>query len=146
MYFQVDHVKVGILHCGWGFNIDKGITFVPMLFPYFKGIYFTLFHLICSSHMDLQLVINKIYFSLRHGSYHKSETFDKFQQYHARVQKQLGLLVKTFRLDRCMEYLSNELLVYLVENRILSQLIVPELHDKILWQIEGIEPCYTRFI
>ena len=37
---------------------------------------------------------------------HKSETFDKFKEYRALVEKQLGKVIKTLRSDRGGEYLS----------------------------------------
>ena len=55
----------------------------------------------------------------------KNETFEKFKEYRAEVEKQLGLSIKTLRSDRGGEYLSDEFLGHLVENGILSQLTAP---------------------
>ena len=49
---------------------------------------------------------------------HKSETFDKFKEFRAEADKQLGKSIKTLRLDRGREYLSDEFLGYLIENEI----------------------------
>ena len=55
---------------------------------------------------------------------HKSETFDKFKEFHAEVEQQLGKQVKTLRSDRGGEYLSDQFQAYLVERGILTQLTV----------------------
>ena len=55
----------------------------------------------------------------------KSETFDKFKEFRAEVEKQLGLPVKSLRFDRGGEYLSNEFQQHLLENEIVSQLNAP---------------------
>ena len=52
----------------------------------------------------------------------KSETFDKFKEFRAEVEKQLGVLIKSLRFDRGGEYLSDELQQHLLENEIVSQL------------------------
>ena len=46
-----------------------------------------------------------------------------FKWFHNEVEKQIEKSIKTFRSDRRREYLSNEFLIYLKENRILSQWI-----------------------
>ena len=57
--------------------------------------------------------------------YHKSETFDKFKEFHAKVEKQLGLSIKSLRSDRCDEYLLDECQQHLLDSEILSQLTAP---------------------
>ena len=56
----------------------------------------------------------------------KSETFDKFKEFRAEVEKQLGLPIKSLRSDRGGEYLSDEFQQHLLENGIVSQLTAPE--------------------
>ena len=56
---------------------------------------------------------------------HKSEAFEKFKEFRAEVEKQLDTHIKAIRLDRGGEYLSNEFIDHLVQNRILSQLTAP---------------------
>ena len=56
---------------------------------------------------------------------HKSETFDKFKEYRALVEKQLGKVIKTLRSDRGGEYLSGEFEDFLREEWIVSQLTAP---------------------
>ena len=55
----------------------------------------------------------------------KSETFDKFKEYRAEVEKQLGKSIKTLRSDRGGECLSDNFLGHLIEHGILSQLTAP---------------------
>ena len=55
----------------------------------------------------------------------KSETFDKFKEFRAEMEKQLGKSIKTLRSDRGGEYLSDDFLGHLIENGILSQLTAP---------------------
>jgi len=57
--------------------------------------------------------------------HHKSETFDKFREFRAEVEKQLGKPIKALRSDRGGEYLSDEFTGYLLENGILSHLTAP---------------------
>ena len=52
---------------------------------------------------------------------HKSESFEMFKRFHNEVEKQSGKCIKVLRSDRGGEYLSNEFLIYLEENGILSQ-------------------------
>ena len=52
----------------------------------------------------------------------KSETFDKFLEYKAEVEKQLCVHIKQFRSDRGSEYLSGEFKFYLTQEGIVSQL------------------------
>ena len=55
----------------------------------------------------------------------KSETFDKFQEYKAEAEKQLGVHIKQLRSDRGVEYLSGEFKFYLTQEGIVSQLLTP---------------------
>ena len=55
----------------------------------------------------------------------KSETFEKFKEYKAMVEKQLDKQIKTLRSDRGGEYLLGEFDDYLKEEGILSQLTAP---------------------
>ena len=55
----------------------------------------------------------------------KSETFQKFQEFRAEAEKQLGKSLKTLRSDRGGEYLDIEFTDHLIENEILSQLSAP---------------------
>ena len=52
----------------------------------------------------------------------KSETFDKFREYKAEVEKQLGVYIKHLRFDRGCEYLYGEFKFYLTQEGIVSQL------------------------
>ena len=52
----------------------------------------------------------------------KSETFDKFREYEAETEKQLGVHTKQLRFDRGGEYLSGEFKFYLTQEGIVSQL------------------------
>ena len=56
---------------------------------------------------------------------HKSEAFDKFREYKAEAEKQLGIHIKQLRSDRGGEYLSGELKSYLAREGIISQLSSP---------------------
>ena len=51
---------------------------------------------------------------------YKSKTFEKFKEFRAEVEKQLGKSIKTLRSDRGGEYLSQEFQSYLRDNGILS--------------------------
>ena len=55
----------------------------------------------------------------------KSETFDKFREYKAKTEKQLGVHIKQLRFDRGGEYLCGEFKFYLTQERIVSQLSAP---------------------
>ena len=55
----------------------------------------------------------------------KSETFEKFKEFMAEAQKQLGKSLKTIRSDRGGEYLDTEFKDHLLEHGILSQLTAP---------------------
>ena len=56
---------------------------------------------------------------------YKSETFEKFKEFRAEVEKQLGKSIKTLRSYRGGEYLSEEFQSYLRDNGILSQWTPP---------------------
>ena len=56
---------------------------------------------------------------------HKSEAFDKFREYKAEAEKQLGIHIKQLRSDRGGEYLSGEFKSYLAQEGIISQLSYP---------------------
>ena len=56
---------------------------------------------------------------------HKSEAFDKFREYKAEAEKQLGVHIKQLRSDRGGEYLSGEFNSYLAQEGIISQLSSP---------------------
>ena len=55
----------------------------------------------------------------------KSETCDKFKEFRAEVEKQLGVPIKSLWSDRGGEYLSDEFQQHLLENGIVSQLTAP---------------------
>ena len=55
----------------------------------------------------------------------KSETFDRFKDFKALAEKQLGKSLKTLRSDRGGEYLDSEFKDFLLEHGILSQLTAP---------------------
>ena len=55
----------------------------------------------------------------------KSDTFEKFKEYRALVEKQLGKVIKTLRSDRGGEYLLGEFEDHLKEEGIISQLTAP---------------------
>lgn len=66
----------------------------------------------------------------------KSETFDKFKVFGAKVEKQLGLPIKSLRSDWCGEYLSDKFQQHLLENEIVSQLIalgIPQQNGNLTW-------------
>ena len=56
---------------------------------------------------------------------HKSESFEKFKEFKARVENQTGKSIKTLRSDRGGEYLSTEFIEFLKEHGIVSQLTPP---------------------
>ena len=56
---------------------------------------------------------------------YKSESFEKFKEFRAEVEKQTGKSIKILRSDRGGEYLSTEFLDFLKINGILSQLTPP---------------------
>ena len=56
---------------------------------------------------------------------HKSDTFEKFKEYRAEVENQLGKTIKCLRSDRGGEYLDNDFEEFLIEHGIRSQLTAP---------------------
>lgn len=55
----------------------------------------------------------------------KSETFQKFKHFKAKVEKQSGLCIKTFRTDRGGEFLSREFNLFCEESGIHRELTTP---------------------
>ena len=55
----------------------------------------------------------------------KSEAFEKFKEFRAEVENQLGKRIKAIRFDRGGEYLLGNFKDYLTENGIVSQLTAP---------------------
>ena len=55
----------------------------------------------------------------------KSDTFEKFKEFMAKAEKQLGKSLKTLRSDRGGEYLDTQFKDHLMEHGILSQLTAP---------------------
>ena len=56
---------------------------------------------------------------------HKSESFDKFKEFKAEAENQLGKKVKALRPDRGGEYLAQDFIDHLQESRILSEWTPP---------------------
>ena len=56
---------------------------------------------------------------------YKSEAFEKFKEFKVEVEKQLDTNVKAIQSDRGGEYLFNEFIDHLMQNRILLQLTEP---------------------
>ena len=55
----------------------------------------------------------------------KSKVFEKFKEFSAEVQNQLGKRIKAIRFDRGGEYLLGDFKDYLTQNGIVSQLAAP---------------------
>ena len=55
----------------------------------------------------------------------KSEAFEKFKEFKAEVENQLGKHIKAIRSNRSGEYLLGDFKDYLTENGIISQLTAP---------------------
>ena len=55
----------------------------------------------------------------------KSEAFEKFKEFRAKVENQLGKRIKAIRSDRGGEYLLGNFKDYLTQNWIVSQLTAP---------------------
>ena len=55
----------------------------------------------------------------------KSEAFEKFKEFKAKVENQLGKRIKVIRYDRGGEYLLGYFKDYLTQNGIVSQLAAP---------------------
>jgi transposase InsO family protein len=56
---------------------------------------------------------------------HKSETFEKFKEFHSEVENQCGKKIKTLRSNRGGEYLSHEFSSHLKSCGIVPQLTPP---------------------
>ena len=55
----------------------------------------------------------------------KSKTFEKFKEFRAEVENQLGKRIKAIQSDRGGEYLLGDFKTYLTQNEIVSQLTAP---------------------
>ena len=55
----------------------------------------------------------------------KSKAFEKFKEFRAEVENQLGKCIKAIRFDRGGEYLLGDFKDYLIQNGIVSQLTTP---------------------
>ena len=55
----------------------------------------------------------------------KSETFERFKEFRAEVENQLGKRIKAIRSDRSGKYLLGDFKDYLTKNGIISQLTAP---------------------
>ena len=55
----------------------------------------------------------------------KSEAFEKFKEFKAKVENQIGKHIKAIRFDQGGKYLLGDFKDYLIENGIISQLIAP---------------------
>ena len=55
----------------------------------------------------------------------KSEAFEKFKEFRAEVENQLGKRIKAIRSDHGGEYLLRDFKDYLTQNEIVSQLTAP---------------------
>ena len=55
----------------------------------------------------------------------KSKTFEKFKEFRAKVENQLGKRIKAIRSDRGGEYFLRDFKDYLTKNGIVSQLTAP---------------------
>ena len=55
----------------------------------------------------------------------KSKTFEKFKEFRAEVENQLGKHIKAIQSDRGSEYLLVDFKTYLTQNEIVSQLTAP---------------------
>ena len=60
----------------------------------------------------------------------KSETFEKFKEFRAKVENQLGKRIKAIRSDRGGKYLLGDFKDYLTQNEIVSQLTAPRTPQK----------------
>ena len=69
----------------------------------------------------------------------KSEAFEKFKEFRAKVENQLGKHIKVIRSNRGGEYLLGDFKDYLTKKGIISQLTHLEQHNKMVLQKEGIE-------
>ena len=55
----------------------------------------------------------------------KSEAFEKFKEFRAEVENQLGKRIKAIQFDHGGEYLLGDFKDYLIQNGIVSQLTTP---------------------
>ena len=55
----------------------------------------------------------------------KSEAFEKFKEFRAKVENQLGKRLKAIRSNRSGKYLLGDFKDYLTQNKIVSQLTAP---------------------
>ena len=62
----------------------------------------------------------------------KSETFEKFKEFRAEVENQLGKRINAIQFDRGGEYLLGDFKDYLTQNGIVSQLTAPGLLNKMV--------------
>ena len=62
----------------------------------------------------------------------KSETFEKFKEFRAEVENQLGKCIKAIWSDRGVKYLLGDFKDYLTQNGIVSQLTDLELLNKMV--------------
>ena len=58
---------------------------------------------------------------------HKSEAFEKFREYKAKVEKELGIHIKRLQFDQGNEYLFGEFKSYLAKEGIIYQLSSPRM-------------------
>ena len=57
----------------------------------------------------------------------KGDSFEKFKEFKAQVEDQIGKSVKTLRLDQGGEYLSTEFIQFIRKHGITSQLTPPRM-------------------
>ena len=62
----------------------------------------------------------------------KSKSFEKFKEFKAKVENQLGKCIKAIRFDRGGEYLLRDFKDYLTQNGIVSQLTAPGTSQKMV--------------
>lgn len=55
----------------------------------------------------------------------KGEAFEKFKRIKAIIEQETGATIKTFRTDRCGEFVSNEFQAFCETNRITRHLTAP---------------------
>lgn len=56
---------------------------------------------------------------------HKSDVFDKFQEFHAIIQNKFDRSIKILRIDNGKEYINNNMLRYLAKHRIQLKTTAP---------------------
>ena len=62
----------------------------------------------------------------------KSKSFEKFKEFKAKVENQLGKCIKAIRSDRGGEYLLRDFKDYLTQNGIVSKLTAPGTSQKMV--------------